>query len=88
MTTGSAPVPDEAKPVPDSKCTTPDGKVTTGSTPEVLPSSKPAVEVPAGTSRSKCEALREVIVPLFERGLTARRIYQDLRVEHGLRRGL
>ena len=82
VTTGSGPVPDEAEPVQGSKCTTLDGKVTTGSVPGFLPSPGPAREVAAAASRSKCEALREVIVPLFEQGLTARRIYQDLRVEH------
>lgn len=83
VTTGSACLPGRTDPVPDSKCTIPEPKVTTGSRPETLPSSPPcalaALRIPA---RSKCEALREVIVPLFEQGLTAQRIHQDLRLEH------
>ena len=82
VTTGSGPLPDEAGPVSGSKCTTPGAEVTTGPGLEILPSSGPAAPVAAAASRSKCGALREVIVPLFEKGLTARRIYQDLRVEH------
>ncbi len=45
-------------------------------------SASAAVAVATTASRSKCGAFREVIVPLFEKGLTAQRIYQDLRVEH------
>ena len=45
-------------------------------------SASAVVAVATTASRSKCGAFREVIVPLFEKGLTAQRIYQDLRVEH------
>ena len=51
--------------------------------------SKPAsaaTEVPAGSgpSRSTCEPHRELILALFGRGLSAQRIWQDLRSDHGL----
>ncbi len=82
VTTGSVCLPEPADPVPDSKCTTPGPKVTTGSAPEAAPSPGPSPAALTTASRSKCEALREVIVPLFEKGLTAQRIYQDLRLEH------
>lgn len=82
VTVGSEPLRELVDPVPDSKCTTPGPKVTTGSAPEISPSARPSAAVPATASRSKCEALRAVIVPLFEKGLTAQRIYQDLRREH------
>ena len=36
-----------------------------------------------GTSRSQCEGFRERIEQKLEMGLQARRIYQDLKVEHG-----
>lgn len=75
-------LPELINPVPDSKCTTPGPKVTTGCAPEISPSSMPSAAALTSASRSKCEALREVIVPLFEKGLTAQRIYQDLRLEH------
>jgi transposase len=91
VTTGSGHLPELADPASGSKCTTPGNEVTTGSGQEILPSSGPAPAVAAAVapaavaataSRSKCGAFREVIVPLFEKGLTAQRIYQDLRVEH------
>ena len=82
VTTGSECLPERADPVPDSKCTTPEPKVTTGPVPEIPPPAKPSPVALTTVSRSKCEALREVIVPLFEKGLTAQRIYQDLRLEH------
>ncbi len=82
VTTGSGCLTEPADPAPDSKCTTPDPKVTTGSDPENPPPAIPSSAVPATASRSKCEAFREVIVPLFEKGLTAQRIHQDLRLEH------
>lgn len=44
---------------------------------------------PAGPSgpESRCEALREVILSALERGLSAQRIWQDLRAEHGFAGG-
>ena len=42
----------------------------------------PAVEGPAGR-RSLCEPLRAVIVAALDLGLTARRIWQDLKADHG-----
>jgi transposase len=36
-----------------------------------------------GASRSLCEAYREIILAKLEQGLTAQRIFQDLRDEHG-----
>ena len=80
--TGTECLPAPADPVPDSKCTTPRPKVTTGPVPENSPPAKPSPVALTSVSRSKCEALRAVIVPLFEKGLTAQRIYQDLRREH------
>jgi transposase len=46
---------------------------------------KPATEATAGTAGvpSKCETLREPILKALELGLSAQRIYQDLRAEHG-----
>ena len=82
VTTGAECLPGLADSVPDSKCTTPGAKVTAGPVPEIFPSSKPSPAALTTVSRSKCEALREIIVPLFEKGLTAQRIYQDLRREH------
>ncbi len=82
VTTGSECLPERADPVPDSKCTTPEPKVTAGPAPEIPPPAKPSPVALTTATRSKCEALREIIVPLFEKGLTAQRIYQDLRLEH------
>jgi transposase len=82
VTTGSECLPGLVDPVSDAKCTTPGLKVTTGPAADFSPLEKPAPTAPTITSRSKCEALREVIVPLFERGLSAQRIYQDLRLDH------
>ena len=46
---------------------------------------KPATEATPGTAGvpSKCETHREVILSKLELGLSAQRIYQDLRAEHG-----
>ena len=82
VTTGSGHLTELAGPGSGSKCPTSGDKVTTGSGLEIVASSGPAAAVAAAASRSKCGALREVIVPLFEKGLTAQRIFQDLRVEH------
>lgn len=82
VTIGPECLPERVDPVPDAKCTTPGPKVTAGCAPDFSPSSMPSAAALTITSRSKCEALREVIVPLFEKGLTAQRIYQDLRLEH------
>ena len=82
VTTGSRPRPESVDPVAESKCTTHGSKVTTGSAPEMAPSATLCAAVPEPATRSKCEAFREIIVPLFEKGLTAQRIYQDLRLEH------
>lgn len=82
VTTGSGHLTELAGPSSGSKCPTSGDKVTTGSGLEIVASSGPAAAVAAAASRSKCGALREVIVPLFEKGLTAQRIFQDLRVEH------
>lgn len=82
VTTGSECPLEGGDPVPDAKCTTPEPKVTAGSAPEIEPSSMPSAAALTTASRSKCEALREIIVPLFEKGLTAQRIHQDLRREH------
>ncbi len=83
VTTGSEYLPERADPVPDSKCTTFDPKVTAGPAPEISPPAKPSPAALTTATRSKCEVLREIIVPHFEKGLTAQRIYQDLRLEHG-----
>lgn len=49
--------------------------------------SKPATQVTPGFSRSKsrCEQHRETILAKLELGLSARRIFQDLRGEHGFK---
>jgi len=39
---------------------------------------------PASASRSNCEPHRELILGLLEQGLSAQRIWQDLRAEHGI----
>jgi len=39
------------------------------------------------TSRSRCDPFREVIVSMLEQGLSAQRIWQDLRDEHGFADG-
>jgi transposase len=44
---------------------------------------KPA-NVPAGSGRSSCEPHRQLILEMLEAGLSAQRIYQDLRTEHGI----
>src|SRR5437762_1219876 len=51
----------------------------------VLDPSKPATQVTPGflRSKSRCEGHRETILAKLELGLSARRIYQDLRGEHG-----
>lgn len=69
-----------------AKCTTPQPQVTTGSggSGELPASAKcttPPSQVTTG-SRSRCHGLREVIVPLMEAGLSAERIWQDLRAGH------
>ena len=79
VTAGPEPV---SVPAFAAKCTTPDPKVTTGSDPENPPPAMPSPALPAISSRSKCAAFREIIVPFFEKGLTAQRIHQDLRREH------
>ncbi len=43
----------------------------------------PGSNSPGRTSQSLCEPYREVIEEKLEEGLTAQRIYQDLRYEHG-----
>jgi len=66
-----------------SKCTTADPKVATGSElPDQPKYTTPAPKVATG-SRSRCEPWREVIEPAVEAGLTAERIWQDLRLVHG-----
>jgi transposase len=43
--------------------------------------------VPAGSEapgRSRCEPHRELIVSKLDRGLSAQRVWQDLRTEHGI----
>ena len=42
-----------------------------------------AIELPSAGRRSQCDPWREAILAGLERGLTARRIWQDLRAEHG-----
>jgi transposase len=70
----------------------------TGSAPAngAIPGSNAAILIPgsggppAGTpagQRSRCEPLREIILGKLEQGLTARRIWQDLRDEHAFADG-
>ena len=71
-----------SEPAPDSK----PAKAPTGSEP--APGSKPAKAPPGAEGgpplgRSRCDPLRDVILPKLEAGLTAQRIYQDLVAEHG-----
>ena len=49
--------------------------------------SKPATQVTPGflRSRSRCEGHRDTILAKLEQGLSARRIFQDLRGEHGFK---
>jgi transposase len=62
-----------------SKCTT---EVIAG--PEPWDPSKCTTQTPViAGSRSLCGALREVIAPMLELGLSAQRIYQDLVAGHG-----
>jgi len=46
----------------------------------------PGGTVPAGR-RSRCEPYRDVIIEMLERGLSAQRIWQDLKTEHGFADG-
>jgi transposase len=64
----------------DSKCTTPGDEVTPGSGESKCTTPEP--EVSAG-SRSCCEPWREAIESMVESGLSAQRVFQDLRVGHG-----
>jgi transposase len=66
-----------------SKCTTLTPKVATGSAgPEPPKCTTPDLKVATG-SRSRCEPWREIIETALEAGLTAERIWQDLRSGHG-----
>lgn len=66
-----------------SKCTTSTPKVTTGSVgPEPPKCTTPNPKVATG-SRSRCEPWRDIIETAVEAGLTAERIWQDLRSCHG-----
>ena len=66
-----------------SKCTTPDSKVAAGSVGSAGPKcTTPDPKVATG-SKSRCEPWREVIEASIEAGLSAERIWQDLRVGHG-----
>lgn len=68
----------------------------TESKPSILPTgsegSKPSI-LPAGSTgskagrKSRCEPLRSEIETKLDAGLTAQRIYQDLRIEHGFSGG-
>lgn len=76
VATGSGP-PDPPK------CTTSEPEVAAGSGPPDPPKcTTPNSEVATG-SRSRCEPWREVIEAAVEAGLTAERIWQDLRSVHG-----
>ncbi len=70
-----------------SKGTTPAGQAPTGpqtTAEETTESSTSAVaSTAAASSRSSCQAFHEAIVASLEQRLTAKRIYQDLVVEHG-----
>jgi transposase len=46
--------------------------------------SAPRVTGPEAPTRSDCEPHRELIQDLLDRGLSAQRIWQDLRTEHGI----
>ena len=68
---------------PRSKCTTPAPEVAAG--PEGSGAAKctaPAPKAAVG-SKSRCEPWRAVIEASIEAGLTAERIWQDLRSAHG-----
>ena len=66
-----------------SKCTTPEGEVTTGGVGLAEANcTTPGTKVTTG-SRSRCEGLRDIITPMIEQGLHARRVYQDLVAGHG-----
>jgi transposase len=66
-----------------SKCTTSTPKVATGSVgPEPPKCTTHDPKVAAG-SRSRCEPWRDIIEASIEAGLTAERIWQDLRSGHG-----
>jgi transposase len=56
-----------------------------GAFPAEMGGPKPATEATLGTAGvpSQCEPLREEILGKLELGLSAQRIYQDLRAEHG-----
>jgi transposase len=65
-------------------------KVITGSDGDNQPSpATGAAPVTTGeaTSRSRCEPFREIILGELEQGLSAQRIWQDLREEHGFADG-
>lgn len=67
----------------DSKCTTSPVQVATGAVaPCESKCTTPVSKVAAG-SRSRCEPWREIIVAAAQSGLTAERIWQDLRAFHG-----
>jgi transposase len=86
-------------PVPDTPgVSSKPAKVITGSDSQNRPNlpagtSGPAEGVPArvisgaSTSRSRCEPFREIIQSKLEQGLSAQRIWQDLRDEHGFADG-
>ena len=59
--------------------------VTPGSAEEPSPPPKPATQVTLGSppTRSKCGPFLPVILEKLQQGLTAQRIYQDLKIEHG-----
>ena len=66
-----------------SKCTTPACQVATGSLVDApAKCTTPPPEVATG-SKSRCHPWRDVIVAGLEAGLTAERIWQDLRSGHG-----
>ncbi|UCC31422.1 MAG: IS21 family transposase [Phycisphaerales bacterium] len=49
---------------------------------------KPAISITGSAGRqSKCEPYREIILGYLEQGLSAQRIWQDLRAEHGFADG-
>ena len=65
-----------------SKCTTPETRVPAGNLEKCTTLT---TRVPAGKSieQSSCIAYRTIIEELLQAGLSAQRIYQDLRNEHG-----
>src|SRR5437868_13680337 len=73
------PNPAKATPGKSADCGPP------GAFPAEMGGPKPATKATAGTAGvpSQCEPLREAILAKLELGLSAQRIYQDLRAEHG-----